>query len=98
MKREFQPSVYIMSNKRNGTIYGGVTSNLVQRIWEHREGLGGFTSLHDCKALVWFEQHATMEVAILREKQLKAGPRAKKVALIEAENPQWHDLWPQITE
>ena len=97
MTRDFQPCVYIMANKRNGTNYVGVTSDLIQRVWQHREGLGGFTTRHGCKTLVWFEQHATMEHAILREKQLKAGSRAKKVALIEGENPQWRDLWPQIT-
>ena len=97
MTRDFQPCVYIMANKRNGTIYVGVTSGLIQRVWQHREGVGGFTTRHGCKALVWYEQHATMEYAILREKQLKAGSRAKKVALIEADNPQWRDLWPQIT-
>lgn len=76
MKRDFQPCVYIISSRRNGTIYVGVTSGLIPRISQHREGLGGFTTLHACKTLVWFEQHATMEHAILREKQLKAGPRA----------------------
>ena len=97
MRRDFQPTVYIMANKRNGTIYVGVTSNLIQRVWQHREGLGGFTTRHGCKMLVWFEQHSTMEYAILREKQLKAGSRKKKLVLIEAENPQWRDLWPEIT-
>ena len=97
MTRDSQPCVYIMANKRNGTIYVGVTSGLIQRVWQHREGVGGFTTRHGCKALVWYEQHATMEYAILREKQLKAGSRAKKVALIEGENPLWRDLWPQIT-
>jgi putative endonuclease len=97
MHSEFQPCVYIMANKRNGTLYVGVTSDLVKRVWEHREGLGGFTTRYGCKMLVWFEQHSTMEYAITREKQLKAGSRAKKLALFEADNPHWHDLWPQIT-
>ena len=97
MKSELQPCVYIMANRRNGAIYTGVTSDLVKRVWQHREGLGGFTSRHNCKLLVWFEQHSTMEYAILREKQLKGGSREKKLALIEASNPQWHDLWAQIT-
>ena len=97
-KREtFQPAVYIMANRKHGTIYVGVTSNLVQRIWQHREGVGGgFTARYGCKQLVWFELHGTMENAILREKQLKAGSRAKKVALIEADNPDWQDLYGEI--
>lgn len=86
-----------MANKRNATIYTGVTSDLVKRAWQHREGVGGFTTRYNCKLLVWFEQHSTMEHAILREKQIKAGSRAKKVALIEAENPLWRDLWFEIT-
>lgn len=97
MTREFQPCVYLMANKRNATIYTGVTSDLVKRAWQHREGVGGFTTRYNCKLLVWFEQHSTMEHAILREKQIKAGSRAKKVALIEAENPLWRDLWFEIT-
>ncbi|ALH80100.1 GIY-YIG nuclease family protein [Sphingopyxis macrogoltabida] len=94
--RERLPAVYMVANKRNGTIYTGVTSNLVQRVWQHREGLGGFSKRHDCNTLVWFEIHGTMETAIAREKQIKAGSRAKKLALIEAENPLWRDLWPDI--
>jgi len=97
MREHFQPCVYLMANKRNGTLYTGVTSDLVKRVWQHREGLGGFTTRYDCKLLVWFEQHSTMEHAILREKQLKAGSRARKVALIETDNPLWRDLWPEIT-
>jgi putative endonuclease len=83
MKRDFQPAVYIVANKRNGAIYVGVTSNLVQRVWQHREGVvGGFTKRYGCKVLVWFELHSTMEYAIAREKQLKGGSRKKKLALI----------------
>ena len=86
-----------MTNRRNGTIYTGVTSDLLKRVWQHREGtLGGFSAQYGGKMLVWFEQHATMEHAITREKQIKAGSRARKVALIEAENPLWHDLWGDI--
>ena len=97
MKRERQPAVYIMANKRNGTIYVGVTSNLPQRVWQHREGtFEGFTSRYNCRLLVWFEIYDDMEHAILREKQLKAGSRAKKLALIEAANPRWRDLYPDI--
>ena len=70
MKRDFQPAVYIVANKRNGAIYVGVTSNLVQRAWQHREGIvDGFTKRYGCKLLVWFELHSTMEYAIARECQ-----------------------------
>lgn len=92
-----QPAVYIMANKRNGTIYVGVTSNLPQRAWQHREGVAdGFTKRYDCKMLVWFEMADTMDVAISHEKQIKGGSRAKKLALIEAMNPEWRDLYPDI--
>ena len=92
-----QPAVYIMANRRNGTLYTGVTSNLPQRVWQHREGVvDGFTKRHGCKLLVWFEVADTMEAAIMREKQVKAGSRAKKLALIEGMNPQWKDLFVEI--
>jgi len=92
--RQFQPAVYVMANHKGGTIYVGVTSNLHQRAWQHREGVvAGFTKKYGCKRLVWFEFHATMEYAIAREKQLKGGSRAKKVALIESMNPDWRDLF-----
>ena len=94
-----QPAVYIMANRRNGAIYTGVTSNIVQRIWQHRKGVGaGFTDRYDCKLLVWYELHETMEFAILREKQIKGGSRPKKLALIEATNPDWADLWDGIAQ
>ena len=93
-----QPAIYIMANKRNGTLYTGVTSNLVQRIWQHREGVtDGFTKRYGCKRLVWFEMADTMDGAISREKQIKAGSRAKKLALIEAVNPEWNDLYDGIS-
>ena len=66
-------------------------------MWQHREGTGGFTATNGCKLLVWCELHATMEYAITREKQLKSGSRKKKIALIEERNPQWKDLWAEIT-
>ncbi len=92
-----RPAVYIMANKRNGTLYTGVTSNLGQRVWQHREGIAdGFTKRYGCKLLVWYEMHETMEAAISREKQIKAGSRAKKLALIEALNPNWLDLFEQV--
>ena len=92
-----QPAVYIMASKRNGTLYTGVTANLPQRVWQHREGATeGFTQRHDCKLLVWFDAADTMDVAITREKQIKGGSRSKKLALIEAMNPGWNDLFEQI--
>ena len=92
-----QPATYIMANKRNGTIYTGVTSNLVQRVYQHRNGLvEGFSKRHGCKLLVWFEMAETMETAIGREKQIKAGSRVKKLALIEGMNPDWKDLYDGI--
>ena len=92
-----QPAVYIMASKRNGTLYTGVPSALVQRAWQHREGIvDGFTKRYGCKMLVWYELAGTMESAILREKQIKAGSRAKKLALIEAMNPDWRDLFEDI--
>jgi predicted GIY-YIG superfamily endonuclease len=94
MKR---PAVYIMASQRNGTLYTGVTSSLVHRAWQHREGLtGGFTRRYGCKLLVWFELHATMPDAIAREKQIKGGSRKSKLALIEAMNPTWEDHFPAI--
>ena len=90
---ERDPAVYIMASGFRGTIYIGVTSNLLQRIAQHREEtFGGFTAEYDCKRLVWFEMHATMESAILREKQLKNWLREWKLALIGERNPIWRDL------
>jgi putative endonuclease len=92
-----QPAVYIMANQRNGTIYTGVTSNLPQRVWQHREGVSeGFTKERGCKMLVWYEQGETMAGAIVREKQIKGGSRMKKLALIEGMNPEWRDLYEDI--
>ena len=93
MKREFAPCVYIMASGRNGTVYTGVTSRLVQRVHEHREGrVPGFTREHRVKRLVWFEPHSTMEHAITREKRIKKWNRAWKLRLIEDANPRWRDL------
>ena len=93
MPREFQPTVYILASARNGTLYVGVTSDLMRRVHEHREGvIPGFTREHGVKRLVWFEQHATMEQAILREKRIKKWNRTWKLKLIERENPAWRDL------
>jgi putative endonuclease len=90
----FQPAVYLMANHKGGTLYVGVTSDLPQRAWQHREGIvEGYTSKYNCKRLVWFELHATMDHAIAREKQIKGGPRRTKIALIEVANPEWRDLF-----
>ena len=89
-----QPCVYIIASGRNGTLYTGVTANLPKRAFEHREGLvPGFSARYGCKLLVWCELHETMIEAIAREKQIKAGSRKKKLALIEALNPEWEDLY-----
>ena len=92
-----QPVTYIMASKRNGTLYTGVTSDLVKRVWQHREGHGGgFTARYLCKSLVWYELAGDMEQAILREKQIKSGSRSAKLRLIEAMNPEWRDLWTDV--
>jgi len=92
-----QPCVYLLASKRNGTLYIGVTSNLLQRIWQHRNKLvPGFTGKYHVSLLVYFEMHDTMSGAILREKQLKKWRRQWKIRLIEAGNPDWDDLWPRI--
>lgn len=93
MHSEFSPTVYLLASKRNGTTYVGVTSDLAGRIYEHRNGLlPGFTREHGVKMLVWFEVHATMEHAIVREKRIKKWNRAWKLRLIEQDNPTWRDL------
>ena len=91
-----QPAVYIMANRRNGTIYTGVTSDLVRRVWQHKQGTHGFTTRYGCKQLVWYEVHEEMLPAIAREKQIKGGSRRKKLALIEALNPDWRELFESI--
>jgi putative endonuclease len=89
-----QPCVYIVASRRHGTLYTGVTASLPKRAYEHREGLvKGFSAKYGCKVLVWYELHETMIDAITQEKQIKAGSRAKKLALIEALNPDWKDLY-----
>ena len=93
MQRDLRPCVYMMASRRNGTLYTGVTSDLLKRVYEHREGVvPGFTSKHAVKRLVWFEHHATMEHAILREKQIKKWLRVWKLELIERDNLGWRDL------
>jgi putative endonuclease len=92
-----QPAVYLLSSKRNGTLYVGVTSNLVKRVWEHRNNLvEGFTKRYGVHQLVWYELHENMDSAIKREKRLKDWKRKWKVQLIESTNPNWEDLYPMI--
>lgn len=92
-----QPAVYILANKRNGTLYTGVTANLVQRVSQHKDGtLPGFSTRYGCKRLVYYELFDDMVTAIEREKQIKAGSRRKKLLLIETTNPQWNDLYDDL--
>lgn len=92
-----QPAIYIMANRRNGTIYTGVTSNLLKRVYEHKYAdIPGFTQKYVCKCLVYYELIDNMESAIMREKQLKGGSRKKKIALIEGINPYWDDLYEKL--
>ena len=92
-----QPYVYILASKRNGTLYTGVTSNLIQRIWQHKNNqVKGFTKKYHVHTLVFYEQHEMMKTAIIREKQIKKWKRDWKVKLIEKDNPQWVDLWSRI--
>ena len=92
-----QPAVYILASRRNGTLYTGVTSNLVKRIWEHKNNqVEGFTCRYKVHLLVWYELHATMEVAIAKEKQLKHWKREWKLELIDKFNPAWRDLYADI--
>ena len=92
-----QPCVYILASRRNGTLYTGVTSDLVQRIWQHKNDLvKGFTQKYRVHTLGWYEVHATMESAIGREKAIKEWKRVWKIELIEALNPEWRNLYEEI--
>ncbi len=96
-KNPLDPCVYIMASDRNGTIYTGVTSNLVQRVWQHKaDRTEGFTKEYEVHHLVWYEQHATMLSAISREKAIKKWNRRWKLELIESLNPDWQDLYEDI--
>jgi putative endonuclease len=91
------PAVYILASKHNGTLYIGVTRDLVKRVWEHKHDVvEGFTRKYGIHTLVYFEQHNEMAEAIRREKQLKKWNRPWKIELIEKINPHWRDLWPEI--
>ena len=96
---ERNPTVYILASQKNGTLYIGVTSDLIKRVWEHKNNLvEGFTEKYSIHNLVYFEQYGDMETAILREKQLKKWNRQWKVSLSEKQNPQWLDLWSSIVD
>jgi putative endonuclease len=91
---EAQSWLYILASQRNGTLYTGVAANLLRRIWEHLDGIiPGFTRRYGVKRFVWYEVHGEVRDAIAREKAIKRWRRAWKLALIEAENPQWLDLY-----
>ncbi|TLY51338.1 MAG: GIY-YIG nuclease family protein [Gammaproteobacteria bacterium] len=96
---EKQPAVYILASERIGTLYIGVTSDLPQRIWQHRNDVvDGFSKEQQTHLLVYFELHTDMNAAILREKQLKKWERKWKIRLIEKSNPYWRDLYSEIAE
>ena len=91
------PCVYILASRPNGTLYIGVTSDLIQRIWQHKSNLvKGFTERYGVHRLVWYEVHDSMESAIQREKAIKKWNRAWKIELIEKNNPTWRDLYNEI--
>ncbi|PJK01259.1 excinuclease ABC subunit C [Lysobacteraceae bacterium NML91-0213] len=93
------PAVYILGSGRNGTLYIGVTSDLISRTWQHREHLvDGFIRRYGVTQLLWYCAADTMEAAILREKQLKKWNRNWKIQLIEKQNPYWNDIWPTISD
>jgi putative endonuclease len=97
MRHQKLPSVYVLASARRGTLYIGVTSDLVKRIWEHRNDLvAGFTREYGVHRLVYFEFHQRMQDAIQREKRLKKWNRLWKIELIENDNPEWRDLWDEI--
>jgi putative endonuclease len=92
-----RPCVYILTSKRNGTLYVGVTSDIARRAWEHRSNAGGrFVRDYGVHRLVFVEFHETMADAILREKRIRKWRRAWRLELIERDNPQWHDLWDEL--
>ncbi|PHS28132.1 MAG: GIY-YIG nuclease [Robiginitomaculum sp.] len=90
--------VYILASQPNGTLYVGATDNLVERVWQHKNKVvPGFTKKYDVTRLVWFEHHTEPHIGLLREKRIKRWKRAWKIALIEKDNSQWHDLWDKIS-
>jgi putative endonuclease len=93
----FKPAVYILASKYQGVLYTGVTSNLPQRIWQHKHKLvDGFSRQYNVERFVWYELHVEMYAAITREKQIKKWNRAWKIELIETDNPNWNDRFEEI--
>ena len=93
-----QPCVYLLASKRNGTLYVGVTSNLLLRVWQHKNDvMEGFTNRYGVHNLVWYESHDTMESAITRENAIKEWKRAWKLSLVEKDNPAWLDLYEELS-
>ena len=98
MAKEKQFVVYMLASGRNGTLYVGVTSDLIKRIWQHKNDVAdGFTKRYRVHTLVWFESHENAESAITREKQIKEWKRKWKLELIEQDNPTWRDRYDEIT-
>ena len=92
-----QPCVYMLASNRNGTLYVGATSNLIQRVWQHKNDLvAGFTKRYRVHTLVWYEVHETMESAITREKAIKRWKRDWKIELLQENNPSWRDLYDDL--
>lgn len=92
-----QPCVYLLANRPDGTLYTGVTSDLVKRVWQHKNNvIEGFTKKYGVHRLVWYEIHSTMDTAIQREKRIKNWNREWKISLIIASNPAWRDLYPDL--
>ena len=92
-----RPAVYILASRRNGTLYVGVTSDLIKRVWEHKNGaVEGFTKRYNVHKLAWYEVHESMESAIAREKAIKAWNRKWKLGLIEKTNPEWKDRYAEL--
>lgn len=90
--------VYIMASGRNGTLYTGATRDILRRAWEHRNGyIDGFTRRYGCRLLAWFEAHDGLEIALAREKQIKRWRREWKLRLIEERNPEWRDLYEELS-
>ena len=95
---KIEPVIYILASRRNGTLYVGVTANLIDRISIHKQDLvEGFAKRYGVHVLVYYEEHPDMLTAIAREKQVKKWPRAKKIALIERDNPTWRDLYFEVS-
>ncbi|KAF1710548.1 hypothetical protein CSC70_07765 [Pseudoxanthomonas kalamensis DSM 18571] len=92
-----KPCVYILASRYHGTLYTGVTTDLLRRVWEHKNDcVEGFTSKYQVHDLVWYEMHATLDTAIPREKAIKEWKRDWKIELIEKQNPAWRDLYPEM--